>query len=201
MINIIDYGMGNLLSVSKALEYLNADVQVSDKPEDIKKADKIILPGVGNFGDGMKNLSAGNFIEPIKEAVKHRKPMLGICLGLQVLFEESEEAPGVQGLGLIKGKVRRFPRKKNFKIPHMGWNSISIKNKNNIFKNIHENSFFYFVHSYFADPENKKITSAECNYIIPFTAAVSHNMLFATQFHPEKSQDKGLDALRNFIDL
>ncbi len=200
MIALVDYGMGNLLSVHKALEYLNADVEIITKSADLAKADSVILPGVGNFGEGVEHLNSSGLADSIKSFIDTGKPYLGICLGMQMLMESSEEAPNVKGLGVFKGKVIKFP-KNELKVPHMGWNSIDLKNESECFKNINSGKFFYFVHSYFVQPDDKSIIKATTNYGIDVTAAIGRDNVFATQFHPEKSQDDGLQILKNFIEL
>jgi imidazole glycerol-phosphate synthase subunit HisH len=199
MIAIIDYNMGNLLSVSKALESVGGDIKIIDNPDELKNASGIILPGVGNFGEGMEHLRKRGFEAPLLEIINSGIPFLGICLGMQMLMEYSEEAPGVTGLGIFKGGVLKFPAGKE-KVPHMGWNNISIEQKNSVaLTNIEESSYFYFVHSYYVAPEDKSVVAASCSYITDFAAAVGSKNIFATQFHPEKSQDKGLLILKNFI--
>ncbi len=198
MIALIDYGMGNLLSVHKALQAVGGNVEVIDKPADIAKATSIVLPGVGNFGDGMEHLNSSGLGVAVKDFIKTGKPYLGICLGMQMLMETSEEAPKIKGLGVFKGRVIHFPKSKE-KVPHMGWNSISIKDDNAKLANISNNTYFYFVHSYYVVPENPNIIAASCNYIVDFTASINYKNIFATQFHPEKSQDEGLKILKNFV--
>jgi len=198
MIALIDYNMGNLLSVSKALEYVGGDVRVVDTPADVAKADAVILPGVGNFGDGMEHLRARGFEQPVIDAVKSGKPFLGICLGMQMLLDASEEAPGVKGLGIIKGKVVRFPENIE-KVPHMGWNSVSIDRPCKLLEGVSDESYFYFVHSYYACPEAADAVIGSCEYIRRFAAIIGGNNIFATQFHPEKSQNAGLQILKNFV--
>jgi len=200
MIALVDYGMGNLLSVHKALEYLNADVEIITKSADLAKADSVILPGVGNFGEGVEHLNSSGLSDSIKSFIDTGKPYLGICLGMQMLMESSEEAPNIKGLGIFKGKVIKFP-KNELKVPHMGWNSIDLKNESKYLKNIDNGKFFYFVHSYFVQPDDKSIIKATTNYGIDVTAAIGRNNVFAIQFHPEKSQDDGLQILKNFIEL
>ncbi len=200
MIALVDYGMGNLLSVHKALEYLNADIEITGKPADLAKADSVILPGVGNFGEGVEHLNSSGLADSIKKFIDTGKPYLGICLGMQMLMESSEEAPNVKGLGVFKGKVIKFP-KNELKVPHMGWNSIDLQNDSKYFKNIENGKFFYFVHSYFVQPDDKSIIKATTNYGVDVTAAIGRDNVFATQFHPEKSQDDGLQILKNFIEL
>ncbi len=210
-VTIIDYGMGNLRSVSKALESLGASARVSSDPKDIAAADKLILPGVGAFPAAMQELSARGLIEPIKHAVASGTPYLGICLGLQLLFESSEEGAGANGLAILKGRVPRFALngQAHLKIPHMGWNQVLLRQATSdkrqdqcpLLNGIPEGSFFYFVHSYYADPVDRSIIALESDYGIRFTAMVWHKNLYATQFHPEKSQAVGLQLLKNFIEL
>jgi glutamine amidotransferase len=198
MIAIIDYNMGNLLSVSKALEAVDGEIRLVDKAAELDKFDSIILPGVGHFGDGMENLRSRGFEKPVLTAVEAGKPLLGICLGMQMMLESSEEAPGVKGLGLFKGKVVRFPQTGE-KVPHMGWNSINIRNANPLMDGVPDGSYFYFVHSYFAAPDEADATIASCGYIKEFTAIIGRNNVCGTQFHPEKSQKYGLKILENFV--
>lgn len=199
MIAIVDYGIGNLMSVQKALEKLGAKTTLTNNPETISKSKKLILPGVGAFGDAVKGLKAHNLENPIRDFIKSNKPFLGICLGLQILFEESEESPDVQGLGIFKGKVVKF--RTNLKVPHMGWNSIKIMKDSPILKNIDDESYVYFVHSYYVEPRDKKTILTLTNYDIDFTSMIWKENIFACQFHPEKSQKVGLKILENFISL
>ncbi|MEI8247829.1 MAG: imidazole glycerol phosphate synthase subunit HisH [Lentisphaerota bacterium] len=198
MIALIDYNMGNLLSVSKALEYVGGDIRVIDTPADIAKADAVVLPGVGNFGDGMEHLRGRGFEQPVIDAVNSGKPFLGICLGMQMLLDASEEASGVKGLGIIKGKVVRFPENIE-KVPHMGWNSVRIDRPCNILDGVADESYFYFVHSYYACPDSADAVIGSCEYITRFAAIIGGKNIFATQFHPEKSQNAGLQILKNFV--
>ncbi len=198
MIALIDYNMGNLLSVSKALEYVGGNIRVIDSPADIAKADALILPGVGNFGDGMEHLRSRGFEQPVVDAIKAGKAFLGICLGMQMLLDASEEAPGVSGLGIIKGQVMRFPEGIE-KVPHMGWNSVRIDSPCPILDGVADESYFYFVHSYYACPESDDAVIGSCEYIKRFAAIIGGNNIFATQFHPEKSQNAGLQILKNFV--
>ena len=199
MLALIDYGMGNLLSVSKALESVGAEVKITSDKSEILNADYLVLPGVGNFGDGMQHIAESGLADTILTFINSGKPFLGICLGMQLLMEESEEAPGIKGLGVFKGKVVKF-KKMKLKIPHMGWNTVSItKNGEDSFKGVDDESFFYFVHSYYVDPEDLNIVAGNCNYGIDFAATLKKDNIFATQFHPEKSQNKGLQLLRNFV--
>lgn len=200
MITVIDYGMGNLRSVSKALEHFGAEVTVSGDPQVIQKADKVVLPGVGAFGDAMHELETRGLIAPVQTAAK-TKPFLGICLGLQLLFDSSEESPNVRGLGILPGDVRRF-RSADIKIPHMGWNQVAIKKEHPLFKNMPDQSFFYFVHSFYAVPAKKELVAGETEYgKETFASIVADKNIFATQFHPEKSQKAGLTILKNFVEL
>lgn len=207
MINIIDYEMGNLRSVEKAFESLGFKAQVSADPDDIRSADKIVLPGVGAFRDCINNLRNGGFVEPLLEHINAGRPMLGICVGMQMLFDESEEFGRHKGLGLIPGKVVRFPsgmveNGERLKVPHMGWNNIDIVKPAPIFKGIADGSFVYFVHSYYCAAENSSDVAASCRYgDIEFSASIWRDNIMATQFHPEKSQDVGLQIFRNFGEL
>ena len=209
MITVIDYGMGNLRSVSKALESLGAEVRVSGDAAHVAKADKLILPGVGAFPAAMQELSARGLIEPIKAAIASGKPYLGICLGLQLLFERSEEGEGAVGFGVLPGTVRRFSVDASLKVPHMGWNQVSRGQGSEVggqkgcplLKGIPERAFVYFVHSYYADPMDRSVVALESDYGGRFAAMVWREHLYATQFHPEKSQAVGLQLLKNFISL
>lgn len=199
-IALIDYGMGNLMSVSKALEYVGGKIRVVDAPSDAEGASGVILPGVGNFGDGMEHLNRSGFVPFIRETVRRNVPFLGICLGMQMLLDSSEEAPGVPGLSIFRGRVLRFPELGE-KIPQIGWNSIRFDQGNPFLKGLGQDSFFYFVHSYYALPDDPSVTAARCTYMIDFAAALSKGNVFAAQFHPEKSQDCGLAILRNFVTI
>lgn len=199
MTALIDYGVGNLYSVEKAVTAVGGEVKVTSDPEDLKRAEKIILPGVGAFGDCMKNLEATGLIPTILEQISQKKFLLGICVGLQILFEKSEESPNVKGLGIFKGEVKKISAE-NLKIPHMGWNSVNF-GESKIFAGIKNNSYFYFVHSYHASPDEKNLISATSDYGEKITAAFESENIFATQFHPEKSGDVGLKILKNFIEL
>ena len=207
MITIIDYEMGNLRSVEKAFEKLGYAARVSNNPEDLLTTDKIVLPGVGAFRDCIKNLRAGGFVEPLLQHVESGKPLLGICVGMQMLFDESEEFGCHQGLGLVPGKVVRFPADmteggERLKVPHMGWNNIQIQKPSPIFKDTDDGSFVYFVHSYYCAADNSSDVAATCRYgEVEFCASVWRDNLMATQFHPEKSQDIGLNIFKNFGEL
>lgn len=201
MIAIIDYDAGNIKSVEKALQYLGEETCVTRSPEEILAAEKVILPGVGAFGDAMQKLHQYGLVEVIKEVVNRRKPLLGICLGLQLLFESSEESPGVEGLGILKGKIVRFPEDAGVKIPHVGWNSLQYPNPGRLFVNVPENAFVYFVHSYYLKAEEPQIVTASAWYGTQIHASVERDQVFACQFHPEKSSETGLQILKNFVML
>lgn len=201
MIAIIDYGAGNLQSVKKAFDFIGAESVITNDPEVILSADKILLPGVGSFGDAMDSMEKNGLVETVKECALSGKPFLGICLGLQLLFEESEESPGVKGLGIFKGKIKKFSSDMGLKIPHIGWNSLEIKQNDTLFKDIPENAYVYFVHSYYLHAEEENDIATVTNYGIDFHSAVGKNNIFATQFHPEKSGDVGLQILRNFASM
>lgn len=202
MICVLDYGMGNLRSVSKAIEKLGGSVLISSSQVDLRKAEKIILPGVGAFGDGCNELKKRGVFETLKEVLLQDKPFLGICLGMQLLFEESEESPGVKGLGIFEGKVQRFQGLKK-KIPHMGWNQVKFgRHKTPILRDIKDGSYFYFVHSYYPVPRDLKLVMGTCEYEDEeFAAFIGKGRVWGSQFHPEKSQDEGLKILRNFVAL
>jgi glutamine amidotransferase len=199
MIAIIDYGMGNLCSVQKAMEYLGAETVITDSPDILSRTDKIVLPGVGAFGDAMRELGSRGLVEPLRRAVALQKPFLGICLGMQVLFDRSEESPGVGGLSILPGEVKRFVT--DLKVPHMGWNQICIRRQAPIFRGVEDGAFLYFVHSYYAVPGCAEDIAATTDYAVEFASAICRGRLFGTQFHPEKSQTVGLKILKNFIDL
>jgi len=199
MIVVVDYGMGNLKSVLNAFSKLGAEVTVSGDPQTVAGASAIVVPGVGAFGKCMENLETRGLAPVIREHVRKDKRYLGICLGMQVLFGSSEEAPGVSGLGIIKGSVPRFAG--TMKVPHMGWNSVDIRKESPILKGIVSGDFFYFVHSYYCAPEDASVIATTTDYGGPFTSSVETGALFACQFHPEKSQRVGLTLLRNFLTL
>ncbi len=201
MIGIIDYGMGNLYSVSKALERMDYDYVISDSPEVLDKAKGLILPGVGSFKDAMAILNETGLTGYIKESVASGKPLLGICLGMQLLFEQSEENGLTDGLGLLSGKVVRFPGEtadgEKYKVPHMGWNELSIKNESPILTTI-DKGHVYFVHSYYVSTKDAEVVLASSSYDVEVPAVVGKNRVFGTQFHPEKSSDIGLTILKNY---
>ena len=203
MIAVIDYGMGNLRSVQKALEVVGARTKLTSDPEDIKRCEKLVFPGVGSFGAAMKELKRLKLADPIKDAISAGKPFLGLCLGLQLLFEKSEEAPGVKGLCVLKGEVKRFKfTKKALKVPHMGWNNISCQLSVagcQILKGVPDNSYMYFVHSYYVKPKDKRVVFTTTDYGIDFVSGICKNNIYAFQFHPEKSQNLGLKILENFV--
>ena len=201
MIVVIDYGVGNLFSVEKALLQFSQDVVVTGKKELIEVADKLVLPGVGDFGECMSNLEATGLIPTIKECIAKGTPLLGICIGEQILFEGSEESPGAKGLGIFKGMVRKI-QAPGLKVPHMGWNSVDFAEpRHPLFANLGEHPYFYFVHSYHCVPEDSGIITATTEYGERLTAAVARGNVMATQFHPEKSGDVGLQVLKNFIEM
>lgn len=201
MIAIIDYDAGNLKSVEKALKYLGQDVIVSRDSSEILQADKVILPGVGSFGDAMDNLDHFNLVDTIKKVAEKDTPFLGICLGLQLLFEKSDETPGAEGLGILKGEILRIPPKEGLKIPHMGWNSLHFAHNGKLFQGIEEGAYVYFVHSYYLEAEEESIVKASAEYGVHIHASVEKENVFACQFHPEKSGETGLKILKNFTEL
>ena len=201
MIAIIDYDAGNIKSVEKALKTLGQEVIVTRDAEIILKADKVILPGVGAFGDAMGKLHDYGLVDVIYKVVEKNTPFLGICLGLQLMFESSEETPGVEGLGILKGKIVKIPENGDLKIPHMGWNSLHFQNNGRLFANLPQDSYVYFVHSYYLQAEDETIVKATTDYSTCIHASVEKDNVFACQFHPEKSSDVGLTILKNFCEL
>ncbi len=201
MIAIIDYDAGNIKSVEKAIKFLGQEVVVTRDAETILKADKVILPGVGAFGDAMEKLRRYRLEQVIHEVVEKGTPFLGICLGLQLLFEGSDETPGVKGLGILKGKIARLPETSGLKIPHVGWNSLEFPHKGRLFVNLSEGSYVYFVHSYYLQAEDERIVTATTDYGTCIHASVEKGNVFACQFHPEKSGDAGLQILQNFVEI
>ena len=201
MIAIIDYDAGNIKSVEKALKTLGQDVVVTRDPAEILSADRVILPGVGSFGDAMGKLHDYQLVDVIKKVVEKRTPFLGICLGLQLLFESSEETPGVEGLGILNGKIVKIPDNGELKIPHMGWNSLHFQNEGRLFANLPQDSYVYFVHSYYLQADEEEIVKATTDYSTCIHASVEKENVFACQFHPEKSSDVGLTILRNFCEI
>jgi len=202
MIAVIDYDAGNIKSVEKACVYLGQEVEVTRDRETILAADHVILPGVGAFGDAMRKLRGYGLEETIYQVVDHGIPFLGICLGLQLIFESSEESPGVSGLGLLPGKILRIPDAPGLKIPHIGWNSLSFPGKQSrLFAGVPEGAYVYFVHSYYLKADKEEVVAASTQYGTQIHAAVESGNLFACQFHPEKSSEVGLKILRNFISI
>lgn len=199
MVAIIDYDAGNIRSVEKAAKLLGHEAVVTRDRETILKADHVILPGVGAFGDAMDKLRRFGLVDTIHEAVNRKLPFLGICLGLQLLFESSEEAPGVEGLGLLPGKILRIPEKEGLKIPHIGWNSLTFPNQGRLFAGIAQDAYVYFVHSYYLQAKEPEIVTAATEYGTTIHASVERDNLFACQFHPEKSSETGLKILQNFL--
>ncbi len=200
-IAMIDYDAGNVKSVEKALEYLGQEVILTRNRDEILNADRVILPGVGSFGDAMRKLEEYKLIDVIQEVVEKQIPFLGICLGLQLLFESSEESEGVKGLGILKGHIKKIPDKDGLKVPHIGWNDLSFNQEAKLFKGLQEGDYVYFVHSYYLEAEDSNIVAATTSYGVKIDAAVETKSVFACQFHPEKSSDIGLKILKNFIEL
>lgn len=201
MIAIIDYDAGNIKSVEKAMNYLGEEACITRDRDLILESDRVILPGVGNFGDAMQKLREYELIPTIYDVVDRGTPFLGICLGLQLLFESSEESPGVTGLGLLKGKILRIPEKSGLKIPHMGWNSLDVKPGARLFQGLETEPYVYFVHSYYLQAEQEEDVAASTFYSTHIHASVEHGNVFACQFHPEKSSQTGLQILKNFIQI
>ena len=201
MIAMIDYDAGNIKSVEKALLLLGQEVEVTGDPERILKAEKVILPGVGAFGDAMENLKRAGLDEVIRRVAAKGTPFLGICLGLQLLFERSDEAPGAEGLGLLEGEILKIPDQEGLKIPHMGWNSLHLEHGGRLFRGIEEQSYVYFVHSYYLKAKDESIVKASTEYSTHIHASVEKDNIFGCQFHPEKSSEVGLRILKNFVEL
>ena len=201
MIYIIDYGMGNLRSVQKSFEKVGHQAIVTSDPADVAAAGKVVLPGVGAFEDAMAELRSRRLLEPVLEAINSGRPFLGICLGLQVLFERSYENGVHEGFGVLPGEVVRFDLPPEFSVPHMGWNQLTIPRRPPILEGIEEGTYFYFVHSYYVAPQDPEVVAAETDYGGPFCSMIWRDNLYATQFHPEKSQSDGLKILKNFAEL
>lgn len=201
MIAIIDYDAGNIRSVEKALKFLGQDVKITRDPEEILSAEKVILPGVGAFGDAMRKLKEYGLDQVIRKTAGKGTPFLGICLGLQLLFERSDEAPGMEGLGILKGEILRLPEKEGYKIPHMGWNSLELIHNGRLFRDLPEDPYVYFVHSYYLKAADETIVKARTEYTTAIDASVEQGNVFACQFHPEKSSETGLKILKNFVEL
>lgn len=201
MIAIIDYDAGNIKSVEKALLHLGQKVEITRDAQKILSADKVILPGVGSFGDAMGKIRQYGLEEVIWKVVEKKTPFLGICLGLQLLFERSDETPGVKGLGILKGEILKLPDAPGLKIPHMGWNSLEFPREGRLFHDLPEKPYVYFVHSYYLKAEEEEIVTATTEYSTHIHASVEKDHVFACQFHPEKSSDVGMQILKNFVDL
>lgn len=205
MVAIIDYDAGNIKSVEKAFEYLGAPTIVTRDPKEIFSADRVVLPGVGAFGDAMRRLSEYELIPTIKEVVSKELPFMGICLGQQLLFDSSEEADGVSGLGILRGKLCRIPetdsRGNSYKIPQIGWNNLKFPRQGRLFKGIDQDSYVYFVHSYYLHADDRNIVTATCDYNVQVDASVESGNVFACQFHPEKSAEVGMQILKNFLEI
>ncbi|MCM1253609.1 MAG: imidazole glycerol phosphate synthase subunit HisH [Clostridium sp.] len=201
MVAIIDYDAGNVKSVEKAVEALGRPAGITGDSEKILSAEHVILPGVGAFGDAMEKLHQYGLTDTIRKVVEKKTPFLGICLGLQLLFESSEESPGVDGLGILPGKIVRIPEKDNLKIPHIGWNSLSYPNQGRLFRNVPEQSYVYFVHSYYLQADEPEIVKAVTEYGVSIHASVEKDNIFACQFHPEKSSEVGMTILKNFLSV
>ncbi len=201
MIAIIDYGAGNIQSVAKALRHIGCDCTVTKNKEEILASDGAVLPGVGSFGDTVDTMNAYGIKETVKEYIAGGKPFLGICLGMQLLFPESEESPGAEGLGIFEGTITKIPNGDGLKIPHMGWNSLTINPQSRLLKGIGEEPYVYFVHSYYLTAKDRDLVAARTEYGVTIDAAVEKGNVFATQFHPEKSGETGLKILRNFAKI
>lgn len=201
MVAIIDYDAGNIKSVEKAIAYLGKEAVITRNPEEILKADHVILPGVGAFGDAMDKLEKYGLIPVIEQVVAKKTPFLGICLGLQLLFEKSAETPGVKGLGILKGEIKRIPEEEGLKIPHIGWNSLKFPKEGKLYQGLESDSYVYFVHSYYLEAEDEGIVAATTEYGTLIHASVEKENVFACQFHPEKSSVIGLKILENFLQV
>ncbi|MCR5343964.1 MAG: imidazole glycerol phosphate synthase subunit HisH [Butyrivibrio sp.] len=201
MLAIIDYDAGNIKSVVNAFKFLGTDALVTRDPNEIMKADRVILPGVGAFGDAMRKLEEYKLTEVIRDVAGSGTPFMGICLGLQLLFDSSDESEGVSGLGILRGKIKRIPDNGVLKVPQIGWNSLTYPNKGRLFKGIDEDSYVYFVHSYYLDADDKSIVTATTEYGTTIDASVEKENVFACQFHPEKSAEVGMEILKNFLSI
>ena len=201
MIHIVDYGMGNLRSVQKAFEKLGVEATVCTQASELASAEKLVLPGVGAFRDAIAHLKQQGMVEPIRDHIAAERPFLGICLGLQLLFDVSYEDGEFEGLGIVSGKVVRFEDQAELKIPHMGWNSVEFAQSSPLYEGIDEGSYFYFVHSYFVVPEDDAVIATRTEHGVKFCSSITRGNLYATQFHPEKSQSVGLKLLKNFASV
>ncbi len=202
MIGIVDYGSGNLRSVFNAFRYLGQDVRICESPDDLGRADRIVLPGVGSSGDAMEGLARRDLAGPLADFIKSGRPFLGICLGLQLLFTRSFEGGGCDCLGVIRGEVKLFPAEKGIKVPQIGWNTVALRGARcPVFKGIGDETYFYFVHSYYCDNDEEEYTAGVTEYGIRYTSALWKDNIFAVQFHPERSQENGIKILENFAKL
>ena len=198
MIAIIDYGVGNLRSVEKALQFIGLKAETTSDPETVRRADAVVLPGVGAYSDAMLSLKKHGMVDAVREAVTQNRPFLGICLGMQLLFDYSEEGgENIKGLGLFRGAIKALPRSEGLKVPHIGWNSLKLK-ESPLFKGLSDNPYVYFVHSFYLKAEDRSLVAAVCDYGVEFDAAVDRGRVFAAQFHPEKSGETGLTILKNW---
>lgn len=201
MITIVDYGMGNLRSVQKAFERIGAEAVIASQPREVAAAERLVLPGVGAFRDAIAELRRKDLVTPVLDHLAAGKPFLGICLGLQLLFDVSDEGGQHEGLGVLRGRVERFPEQPGFKVPHMGWNRLNRSGDCSVFNDTPDDAYFYFVHSYHVVPADESVVASRTDYIVPFVSAVARDNLFAVQFHPEKSQRHGLALLKNFAEM
>ena len=201
MIAIVDYQMGNLRSVQKAFEHVGHEATITSDPGELDRADRVVLPGVGAFQDAFAEIGRRDLIAPIRAAIDSDKPFLGICLGLQLLFDVSYEDGEHEGLGIIPGRVVRFQIPDGYKVPHMGWNEVAFSAPSPLMEGVADGSHFYFVHSYYVDPSDQSVVAGTAEYPEPFCAMIRRGNLFATQFHPEKSQSQGLQLLKNFAEM
>lgn len=199
MIAIIDYDAGNIKSVQKAFEYVGEDVLLTRDASKILSADKVVLPGVGSFGDAMQKLNEYDLVGVINEVIDKGTPFLGICLGMQLLFEKSEESPCVSGLGILKGEIVKIPDKEGYKIPHIGWNSLTLKDDASLFDGAEGEPYVYFVHSYYLKADDRDVVAATCDYTTTMDVSVEKENIFGCQFHPEKSSDLGIEIIKNFL--
>ena len=200
-LGVIDYGGGNLRSLLRALQFLGASPKTVAAPEDFEGLTHLAFPGQGSFGDSMRNMESRGLVEPLKQWLQADRPFFGICIGYQLLFEGSEESPDTPGLGILSGQVGKFPKEKGLKVPHMGWNTACPTDANDpIWKDLDSDPYFYFVHSYFPQPTDASVVASTTDYGAPFASSVRKGNLFATQFHPEKSQHTGLQLLKNFLE-
>lgn len=199
MIAIIDYDAGNIKSVQKAFEYVGEDVLLTRDASKILSADKVVLPGVGSFGDAMQKLNEYDLVGVINEVIDKGTPFLGICLGMQLLFERSEESPGVSGLGILKGEIVKIPDEEGYKIPHIGWNSLMLKGDASLFYGAESEPYVYFVHSYYLKADDRDVVAATCDYTTTMDVSVEKDNIFGCQFHPEKSSDLGIEIIKNFL--